>query len=168
MFSQTLVQGLNSMPDRPWREKRGGKGITVAWLAEQLQPYGIRPGPMRVGQAQARGYWEEDFQEAFQRYMSRSDMDALKASLQAHQRVEDGRQKAEDGANQKSEVRDQRSEAQDAEGGGEEKSDSPSPDSGATKDGGQKQSEDGGPKTEDSDHGKDEPGEAQGGEAAAA
>ena len=49
MFSQTLVQGLNSLPDRPWREKRNGKGITVAWLAEQLQPYGIYPAMMRIG-----------------------------------------------------------------------------------------------------------------------
>ena len=88
MFSQTLVQGLNSLPDRPWREKRGGKGITVAWLAEQLQSYGIRPVPMRIGQVQARGYWEDDFQEAFQRYMSRSDMEALRASLQARQRAD--------------------------------------------------------------------------------
>jgi len=83
MFSQTLVQGLNSLPDRPWREKRHGKGITVAWLAEQLQPYGIYPAMMRIGPAQARGYFEADFQEAFQRYMSRSEMEALRASLQA-------------------------------------------------------------------------------------
>ena len=97
MFSRTLVQGLNSLPDRPWAEKRNGKGITEAWLAEQLQPYGIRPAPMRLGQVQARGYLEADFQDAFQRYMSRSDMDALKASLQARQ-------------GQKSEVGDQKSE----------------------------------------------------------
>src|SRR5205823_1072636 len=88
IFSRVLVQGLNSLPDRPWREKRNGKGITEAWLAEQLQPYGIRPGPMRLGQVQARGYFEADFQEAFQRYMSRSDMEALRASLQARQASE--------------------------------------------------------------------------------
>jgi putative DNA primase/helicase len=83
MFSRTLVHGLNHLPDRPWGEKRQGKGITEAWLAEQLQPYAIRPRPMRVGEVQARGYLEEDFQEAFQRYMSRSDLDALKASMKA-------------------------------------------------------------------------------------
>jgi len=92
MFSRTLVQGLNSLPDRPWGEKRNGKGITEAWLAEQLQPYGIRPEPMRVGQVQARGYFEADFQEVFHRYMSRADMDALRASLQAGQMTEDAGQ----------------------------------------------------------------------------
>jgi hypothetical protein len=106
MLSRTLVQGLNALPDRPWREKtrlRGttarqgnGKGITEAWLAEQLQAYGIRPGPMRLGQVQARGYFEADFQEAFQRYMCRSEMDALRASLQQQQARVDREKRTED------------------------------------------------------------------------
>jgi hypothetical protein len=53
---------------------------------------------IRIGEAQARGYLEEDFQEAFQRYMSRSDLDALKATLQAGP------------VNERTEVSDQRSE----------------------------------------------------------
>ena len=83
MFSRTLVQGLNSLPDQPWGQMRSGKGITDAWLAAQLQPYGIKTRNMRIGEMQAKGYFEEDFQEAFQRYMSRSEVDALKATLQA-------------------------------------------------------------------------------------
>ena len=35
-FSRVFVQGLNNLPDRPWAEKRQGKGITDAWLAEQV------------------------------------------------------------------------------------------------------------------------------------
>jgi hypothetical protein len=34
---------------------------------------------------QAKGHYEEDFQEAFQRYTSRSEVEALRAQLQAHQ-----------------------------------------------------------------------------------
>jgi putative DNA primase/helicase len=83
MFSRTLVQGLNGLADRPWGEMRNGKGITDAWLAAQLQPYGIQPRTLRIGQAQAKGYCEEDFQEAFQRYMSRGEIDALRATLAA-------------------------------------------------------------------------------------
>jgi putative DNA primase/helicase len=98
IFSRTLVEGLNGLPDRPWVEMKNGKGITEAWLAEQLLPYGIRPRMMRIGEAQARGYCEDDFQEAFQRYMSRSELDALKAALQAGQaqaaKTEEGEQKA--------------------------------------------------------------------------
>ena len=81
IFSRVLVQALTSLPDRPWAEKRRGKGITDAWLAEQLQPYGIHSRNVRIQDVQAKGYCEEDFQEAFQRYMSRADMEALKAKL---------------------------------------------------------------------------------------
>jgi len=76
------------MPDRPWGGMRHGKGITDAWLADQLQPHGIAPRTMRIGSMQAKGYFEEDFQEAFQRYMSRSEIEALRARL--GQRSEDG------------------------------------------------------------------------------
>ena len=34
---------------------RNGKGITESWLADQLQPFGIRPRTMRIGQMQADG-----------------------------------------------------------------------------------------------------------------
>ena len=83
MFSRMLVQGLNGLADRPWGEMRNGKGITDAWLAAQLQPYGIQPRTLRIGQTQAKGYFEEDFQEAFQRYMSRAEIEALRATLAA-------------------------------------------------------------------------------------
>ncbi len=121
MFTRDLVQGLNSLPDRPWGEMtplRGatarqgkGKGITDAWVADQLQPFGIRPRTMRIGQVQAKGYFEEDFQEAFQRYMSRSEMEALRTNLQAGQARVDSEKK---------------------EGAGEQKADPPSSDFGAT------------------------------------
>ena len=108
MFSRTLVQELNALPDRPWGEKRHGKGITEPVLAEELQPYGIRSRTMRIGPKQAKGYLEEDFQEAFQRYISRSDMDALRAQL--GQRSEDrgqrsaGEEKKPDAGEQKTEA----------------------------------------------------------------
>ena len=73
------------MPDRPWGSMRNGKGITESWLADQLQPFGIRPHTMRIGSMQAKGYFVEDFREPFQRYISRADMEALKAELAATQ-----------------------------------------------------------------------------------
>src|SRR5438034_116209 len=63
MFTKMLVQELNRLPDRPWGEKRHGKGIAEPGLAEELQPYGIRSRTMRIGRMQAKGYLEEDFQE---------------------------------------------------------------------------------------------------------
>src|SRR6185369_16702520 len=103
---------LNGMPDRPWGGMRHGKGITDAWLADQLQPHGIAPRTMRIGSMQAKGYFEEDFQEAFRRYMSRSEVEALRAQLGQRSEVggqpeESRKQKAESG--NRSEVSGQRS-----------------------------------------------------------
>ena len=75
IFSKMLVQGLNSMEDQPWGQMRNGKGITVEWLAKQLERHGIRPKTIRIGEAQTKGYYEEDFKDVFQRYMSRSDLE---------------------------------------------------------------------------------------------
>ena len=113
LFTKTLVQELNRLPDRPWGEKRHGKGITEPGLAEELQPYGIRSRTMRIGRMQAKGYLEEDFQEAFQRYISRSDMDALRAKLMVGELMVDGRKdQSSEGQEekQKTEVGDQRPE----------------------------------------------------------
>ena len=62
---------------------------------------------MRIGSMQAKGYFEEDFQEAFQRYMSRSEIEALRAQL--GQRSEVGEQRSE-GEGKKPEAYDQRPE----------------------------------------------------------
>src|SRR5207248_8011506 len=75
IFSKMLVQGLNGMEDQPWGQMRNGKGITVEWLAKQLERHGIRPKTIRIGEAQTKGYYEEDFKDVFQRYMSPSDME---------------------------------------------------------------------------------------------
>ena len=77
IFSRMLVDGLNSMEDQRWGTMRSGKGITVEWLANQLERHGIRPRTIRIGEKQAKGYYGEDFKEAFQRYMSPSDKQKL-------------------------------------------------------------------------------------------
>ena len=61
IFSRMLVHGLNTMEDQPWGQMRNGKGITVEWLAKQLERHGIRPKTVRLGEMQAKGYYEDDF-----------------------------------------------------------------------------------------------------------
>ncbi len=159
-FSRTIVAALNRLTGRPWSEMRRGppsqsysaarKKINDQWLGRQLQPYEIASKTLRIGKELAKGYLATDFREALQRYFTRTQFD------------------------QKSEVRDQKSEAQDAEGGGEEKSDSPSADShlhdvserqaGATS---PPSPSDSGAAT-DGENRKDEPGGTEGGEAEAA
>jgi len=151
IFSRMLVQGLNSMDDKPWGTMANGKGITVGWLATQLERHGIKPRTIRIGTMQAKGCLEDDFEEAFQRYMSPSDTEAMKrvqgllpatdsgaTGAGGEQKTEGGGQKTED-------------EEQKTEGGGNEAGDTPS-------------SSQGGP----GEKKIGEAGEADGGEAAAA
>jgi len=77
MFSRTLVEELNARSSgRPWAEMRHGKEIDEAWLAKQLRPYAVRPRTLWIGGAQAKGYYQEDFTETFQRYIPKSDAQA--------------------------------------------------------------------------------------------
>ena len=61
VFSRDLVAELLASGDRPWAELRKGKPVTEGWLAKQLRPYGVSPRTIRIGDAVAKGYLEEDF-----------------------------------------------------------------------------------------------------------
>ena len=50
-------------------EMSKGKEITEMWLSQKLRSYGIRPRTMRQGELRAKGYFKEDFVEAFRRYI---------------------------------------------------------------------------------------------------
>jgi hypothetical protein len=67
-------------PDRPtWADLAREKHITELWLAHQLRPYSVRPRTPRIGDAVAKGYFEDDFKDAFRRHIPRSELDALRA-----------------------------------------------------------------------------------------
>jgi hypothetical protein len=83
LFSRTLVEGLNNLSHRSWREVRNGKEITELWLAQRLQPYNARPRTIRIGDMRAKGYFQEDLKDAFRRYISQSELDALIADASA-------------------------------------------------------------------------------------
>lgn len=69
--SKRLVELLNSLEDRPYRERNRGMGISQAWLAKQLKPFGIRAaGTLRFGAKTAKGYTRRDFEDAWTRYLS--------------------------------------------------------------------------------------------------
>jgi hypothetical protein len=82
IFTRALLFGLNQrFTDRPWMELRKGKEVTEMWLAQKLRPYGIRPKTLRIQDQVAKGYAEEDFREAFRRYIPRSELEAFRAEL---------------------------------------------------------------------------------------
>ncbi len=92
LFSRTLAAGLHEFRDRPWSEGLSGKGYTELWLAEQLQPYGIRPATIRIGEEVGRGYLKEDFGEVFLRYIPASEVEALRQK--GKRTVEDSKREA--------------------------------------------------------------------------
>src|SRR6266568_2592224 len=77
MFTRDLLAGLNSRLHRPWAETLKGKQVTEQWLAQQLRPYGVKPRTLWLDGAQAKGYFREEFTDISQRYISRSELDAL-------------------------------------------------------------------------------------------
>jgi putative DNA primase/helicase len=77
MFSRDLTEQLNGFSQRPWMEMTNGKGVTELWLSQQLRPYGIRPRTLRIGDQQAKGYFQEDCLDAFRRYIPKSELAAL-------------------------------------------------------------------------------------------
>jgi hypothetical protein len=87
LFTRDLVYRLNARSaDRPWAESLHGKPVTDLWLAKQLRPYGIKSRTIWIGDEHAKGFLEEDLQDTMRRYVSRSDLDALKAEWAAQRR----------------------------------------------------------------------------------
>jgi putative DNA primase/helicase len=70
LASEFLVNRLGEMEERPWPEWRWKQPMTVTQLAEALQPFGIGPKKMRIGQRTVRGYNAAWFEDAFARYLA--------------------------------------------------------------------------------------------------
>lgn len=69
MSSAEIAEKLGRMEERPWPEWRRGQPMTAPQLANQLRPFGIRPGTIRRGHDTAKGYRREQFAEAWARYL---------------------------------------------------------------------------------------------------
>lgn len=68
LASQTIVDALTAMEDRPWAEWRRGKPMTQNSLARLLRPYKIRPDNIRIGATVPKGYTAAQFHDAWARY----------------------------------------------------------------------------------------------------
>lgn len=67
--SETIVQHLCSLEDRPWCEWNRGRPLSKAQLAKHLKPFGIRPRTIRVGSETPKGYRLADLLDTFERYL---------------------------------------------------------------------------------------------------
>jgi len=64
-----ILEQLHEMEDRPWPEWRHGRPLSSRGLARLLQPFGIKPKKIRLGEETLRGYILRDLQEVFSRYI---------------------------------------------------------------------------------------------------
>lgn len=67
--SAEICAKLGVIEEHPWPEWRNGQPITVRQLARLLEPLGIRPKQLRMGEANVRGYELDDFTDGFSRYL---------------------------------------------------------------------------------------------------
>ncbi len=69
LASQELVDWLVLREDRPWPEWRQGKPLTARQLAKLLKRFDLKPGQLKRGGENIRGYDRVDFTDAFTRYL---------------------------------------------------------------------------------------------------
>ncbi len=68
-WSETVVKHLTAMENRPWADWKNGKAMTQPQLARQLKPFGVSPIDLRIGDENKKGYRQEQFTDAFARYL---------------------------------------------------------------------------------------------------
>jgi hypothetical protein len=71
LLSREVIDKLIEDPEQPWVEYKRGKEITQKQLAALLGQYGIYPDTVHPrGCAHGRGYRRQQFEEAWERYLS--------------------------------------------------------------------------------------------------
>jgi hypothetical protein len=63
-----ILKALTEEDESPWADVRG-KPLTDRGLALRLRAYGVKPKTARIGSATPRGYYRDDFKDAWQRYL---------------------------------------------------------------------------------------------------
>jgi hypothetical protein len=70
IFTERLIRCLCGKEDRPWAEYRGDRPITARGVSRLLEPFGVRPTTLRIGEEIAKGYKRDQLLPAFVRYLS--------------------------------------------------------------------------------------------------
>lgn len=70
LASEAVVAALRKLEERPWSEwGRQEKPITARQVARLLSPFGIKSKTIRVGTETPKGYEQDDFMDAWTRYL---------------------------------------------------------------------------------------------------
>lgn len=66
-----LISALVDDQEKSWATYNRGRPLSPKQLANLLKPYGIQPRTVRMALATPKGYYREDFEDAFSRYLTR-------------------------------------------------------------------------------------------------
>lgn len=66
-----LISALVDDQEKSWATYNRGKQLNPRQLATLLKPYGIHPRTVRVLNTTPKGYYRDDFEDAFSRYLTR-------------------------------------------------------------------------------------------------
>lgn len=69
LFTDDLLRGLCGDEEKPWGEWRGGKPLSAITLSRMVQPFGVKPRKIRIGESTRQGYQLGDLGDAFARYL---------------------------------------------------------------------------------------------------
>ena len=73
LTSETLVNLLGGMGDRPWSDHRRGNPLSKRQMAILLRPFGISPKSIWIDGKTVRGYELASLENAFRRYLPQPD-----------------------------------------------------------------------------------------------
>jgi hypothetical protein len=74
VLTKDLLAFLNDHEEEPWTTFNHGNGMNARQLADRLKGYAIKSRTMRDGLERAKGYFAEDFKDAFDRYLPSSPL----------------------------------------------------------------------------------------------
>jgi putative DNA primase/helicase len=70
LYTETLVEQLLGLPERPWRSVRRGKGLDSNWLARTLATFNVRSERIVTGSNRQRGYTRDALEPVWRRYLA--------------------------------------------------------------------------------------------------
>jgi len=65
-----LIESLCTDDEKPWATYNRGKSISPRQIANKLKGYGIQSKPIRIGKDVVKGYAQNQFDDAFSRYIT--------------------------------------------------------------------------------------------------
>jgi hypothetical protein len=68
LHTETLLEQLHNLDESVWADLRG-KPLDSRGLARRLEPYEVKPKPVRIGETVLRGYTRSDLHDVWARYL---------------------------------------------------------------------------------------------------